>query len=76
MVILLEKSKYLKDNVKLMKEYNYEKNKDVKPTDVLCGSNKKVWWKCRNGHEWESTVNNRARGRGCPICAGKKVKNY
>ena len=59
-----------------MKEYNYEKNKDIKPTDVLCGSNKKVWWKCRNGHEWESTVNNRARGRGCPICAGKKVKNY
>lgn len=29
----------------LAKEWNYEKNGDLKPKDVSCGSNKKVWWK-------------------------------
>lgn len=29
----------------LAKEWNYEKNGDLKPEDVSCGSNKKVWWK-------------------------------
>lgn len=28
----------------LAKEWNYEKNGDLKPEDVSCGSNKKVWW--------------------------------
>lgn len=29
----------------LAKEWNYEKNGDLRPEDVSCGSNKKVWWK-------------------------------
>lgn len=29
----------------LAKEWNYEKNGDLKPEDVSCGSHKKVWWK-------------------------------
>lgn len=29
----------------LAKEWNYEKNGDLKPEDVSCGSGKKVWWK-------------------------------
>lgn len=29
----------------LAKEWNYEKNGGLKPEDVSCGSNKKVWWK-------------------------------
>ena len=29
----------------LAKEWNYEKNGDLRPEDVNCGSNKKVWWK-------------------------------
>ena len=61
-------------NPKLASEWNYEKNGDLKPDMVKSSSHKLVWWKCRNGHEWESTVNNRARGRGCPICAGKKIE--
>lgn len=28
----------------LAKEWNYEKNGDLKPEDVSYGSNKKVWW--------------------------------
>ena len=33
-------------------------------------SGAKVWWLCTNGHEWQAGVNSRARGSGCPYCAG------
>jgi hypothetical protein len=34
-----------------------------------------IWWKCHKGddHEWKATLNNRASGNGCPICAGQKL---
>jgi len=38
-------------------------------------SNKKVWWKCPKGHEWQSTIENRTHGRNCPYCSNKKVNN-
>ena len=38
-------------NPNLAKEWKYEKNGILKPSDVLPGSYKKVWWKCKNGHE-------------------------
>ena len=60
-------------NPTLAKEWNYEKNIDLKPTDILPNSGIKVWWKCTNGHEWPATLNHRSQGRGCPYCAGKKV---
>ena len=60
-------------NPTLAKEWNYEKNDGLTPIDVMAGSNKKVWWKCSKGHEWQATVVDRKNGRGCPFCAGKKV---
>jgi len=31
------------------------------------------WWKCQVcGHEWKSSIKNRAKGRQCPICSSKK----
>jgi len=63
----------LATNPELAKEWNYEKNGNLRPEYLLANSNKKVWWKCKNGHEWESTVANRNNGQGCPICASKKV---
>ena len=41
-------------------------------------SNKKVWWKCSKGHEWEAVISSRTGSdRGCPICANQKVlKGY
>ena len=57
-------------------EWNYSKNKPLAPDMILYGSSKKVWWKCANGHEWQSTVVNRQQ-RGCPICSNKQVlKGY
>lgn len=48
-------------------EWNYEKNGDLRPEDFVA-SNKKIWWVCNKGHEWEATINNRNKGHGCPIC--------
>ena len=60
-------------NPTLANEWDYEKNNGLTPMDVLPNSNKKVWWKCSNEHKWQASVVNRAKGNGCPYCAGKKV---
>jgi hypothetical protein len=44
------------------------KNKPLKPTEVTYGSNRKVWWMCSKGHEWEQRVKKRTQGRGCSEC--------
>ena len=54
-------------------EWNYEKNIPLTPKDITTGSGKKVWWTGQCGHVWQTSVNNRVRGHGCQICAGKKV---
>jgi DNA-directed RNA polymerase subunit RPC12/RpoP/very-short-patch-repair endonuclease len=60
-------------NPTLVKEWNYEKNNGLTPADVMSNSNKKVWWRCSKGHEWQSTIASRNTGCGCPYCAGNKV---
>ena len=38
------------------------------------GSNKKVWWKCPKGHEFQGKINDRAnKRRGCPICSNRII---
>ena len=64
-------------NPTLANEWNNERNNGLTPMDVLPNSDKKVWWKCSKGHEWQATIGNRNKGRGCPYCSGKKVlKDY
>ena len=63
-------------NPKLALEWHPTKNGDLKPSDVTQGSNRKVWWMCEHGHEWQTTIahrTNKSRPRGCPVCAGQKV---
>ena len=36
-------------------------------------SSAEIWWKCRHGHEWVSTVDNRHHGNGCPYCSGNLI---
>lgn len=57
----------------LAKEWHPTKNGELKPTDVVAGSSKKVWWKDQYGHEWDAIISSRVTGRGCPFCAGNKV---
>lgn len=42
-------------------------------TEISAGSNKRAWWVCADRHEWEATVDNRVKGKGCPYCSGRKV---
>lgn len=58
----------------LAKEWHPSKNNDLLPTMVLPSSRRDVWWLCIKGHEWKSPLSGRSRGRGCPICAGKRVQ--
>ncbi|MDB4381169.1 zinc-ribbon domain-containing protein, partial [Mariniblastus sp.] len=45
------------------------------PRDVSAGSNKRFTWKCPKGedHIWSAVIADRAKGRGCPVCTGRKV---
>jgi hypothetical protein len=44
------------------------------PTQVTAFSNKKVQWKCRQGHIWKVSINNRSSHKtGCPTCSGQKI---
>ncbi|WP_099188370.1 zinc-ribbon domain-containing protein [Tepidibacter mesophilus] len=61
-----------KVNPKLVKQWHFDKNKNINPNDVLPNSRKKVWWKC-DKHEWQATIYRRNNGTGCPYCSGKKV---
>lgn len=68
--------KYIIDNKELMKEWDWEKNKDLDPHKITYGSTKRAWWKCNVcGDEWQSIISNRANlHRGCSVCAKNKMK--
>ena len=67
----------------LVKEFHFKKNTPLLPKDLTSRSGIRIWWKCKNGHEWESKVYNRTRvkkykfktviGTGCPYCSNKKA---
>ena len=57
----------------LTKEWHPTKNGTLTPRDVTPMSNKKVWWLCKSGHQWEALIRNRSKGRGCPYCSGKRA---
>lgn len=51
-----------------------EKNGALTPAQVTPASNKKVWWHCDKGHDYQAVIASRTqRGGGCPYCAGRKV---
>lgn len=55
-------------------QWHPTKNDGLKPADVRAQSNRKVWWKCENGHEWRATIQGRVvQNSRCPYCAGRKV---
>eukprot|EP00128_Syssomonas_multiformis_P018017 Colp12_sorted_trinity150504_noHs@19484 len=44
-------------------EWHRTKNGNLTPKDVAYGSNTKVWWQCKEGHELEASVQHRAQGK-------------
>ena len=57
----------------LASQWHPEKNGMLTPECISPGSEKRVWWLCDKGHDYQSVVFSRADGTGCPYCAGKKV---
>ena len=57
-------------NPTLAKQWHPSKNGLLTPFDVLPKSNRKVWWVCEKGHEFQASINNRSRKSilSCPIC--------
>jgi uncharacterized Zn ribbon protein len=51
----------------LAKEWHSKKN-NLLPAEVTPGSKRKVYWKCRQGHVWSTTIRHRVNGTGCPKC--------
>lgn len=67
--ILSEKERSLAVvNPKLALEWHPTKNGSLLPEYVTANANKKVWWKCENGHEWPAFINSRSKGAGCKQC--------
>jgi hypothetical protein len=58
---------------RLTTEWHPSKNEQLTAQDVTPGSDRKVWWRCEEGHEWEATIANRVRGNSCPYCSGHRV---
>jgi very-short-patch-repair endonuclease len=63
----------------LLCEWDYEKN-DINPNQISFGSNRYAHWKCKKGHEWKTTIQQRCSGKtGCPLCVNKtegRMLNY
>lgn len=56
----------------LLEEWNSKNNMD--PLSVRAGSDRRVWWICKFGHEWKTAIKHRTlSGSNCPYCAGKKI---
>jgi putative zinc ribbon protein/HEPN superfamily RiboL-PSP-like protein len=59
---------------KLVSEVHPDKNQDFDPFKYRPGSNKKIWWRCANGHEWQQSIAHRAvRKSICKVC--RRIKN-
>ena len=58
----------------LAREWHPEKNKPLTPKEVSPCSGQTVWWRCERGHEWQASISNRRKGRGCPQCAKRTRK--
>ena len=60
-------------NPTLAAQWHPTKNINFTPREITAGSGKHVWWVCEKGHEWKAMISDRNHGKGCPVCAGKKV---
>ena len=59
-----------------MLDWDWEKNnaEDLNPNFLTCGSHTIAHWKGHNcGHEWQTSIKNRSKGKGCPVCSGRKI---
>lgn len=72
-------------NPELAAQWHPTKNGDLKPTQFTSVSGKKVWWLCpyddpitgkHFNFEWKVSIDNRAKGSGCPYLTTYKGEEY
>ena len=64
---------YFVSNVRLKKEWASDLN-TVTPDKLTPYTRKKVWWRCKKGHEWAAMLDSRVSlERGCPYCSNQAV---
>jgi hypothetical protein len=68
-------SSFAVSSSELKMEWHPTANGSLTPTNVTIGDPDKVWWICREGHEWQATFKARNKGKGCPICDQRQDKN-
>lgn len=56
----------------LSAQWDSLQNAPLTPDQVAAHSGKKVWWRCEKGHTWQSSIDKRIRGDGCPYCSGHR----
>lgn len=55
-------------------QWHPRRNGALAPKALSPYSNRRVWWVCGLGHEWQAAVASRTmNGSGCPYCAGRRV---
>lgn len=61
------------DRSELLDQWHCSKNGELTPDRIAVSSNKKVWWRCTDGHEWKAVIYSRtgAKKCGCPVCSGR-----
>jgi len=60
----------------LARQWHPTKNGNLTPDKIAPRSKKKVWLKCANRHEWQTSLNNVYKYKDstlCPFCVGKQV---
>jgi hypothetical protein len=59
----------------LARQWHPVKNGDLTPGDVTPGTEKKAWWICEKGHEWQAKILDRtAHNTNCPYCWNKNAE--
>ena len=53
---------------KIAREWDYEKNEGLAPSQFYSHSSKKFWWICPKGHSYNTSIAKRTDGANCPYC--------
>jgi hypothetical protein len=70
------KHEELTENPKLMAEWDYEKNGNLRPGELTLDYSRFIWWKCVSGHSWQARISDRMNGSGCPYDCGKRMGDF
>ena len=54
------------------KKWHKTKN-NFSPSNIVPGSSKIVWWKCKKGHEYERKVYQQVNSNNCLFCSGVRL---